>query len=153
MQLTAFTKEDFDGLYAFMHPLWHDTYKDILPKPQIDFLLDKYFSQKALEKYKKEGYRYYKIDDVGVLVFVERDDHVFMDKLYLLPNARGKGYAAFALNFLTTFGKDVQLNVNQANTRAFRCYQKNGFEILEKQEILLGNGMVNYDFAMIRKVK
>ena len=71
-----------------------------------------------------------------------------MDKLYLLPNARGKGYPAFVFEQLARFGKDITLNVNQANIRAVRCYKKNGFIINEKVAVQLGHGMVNYDFIM-----
>ena len=43
MQLTPFTKRDFETLYNFMQPIWEETYGDILSKEQIFFLLDKYF--------------------------------------------------------------------------------------------------------------
>ena len=157
MQLTDFTEQDFGSLYAFMSPLWHEAYGGFLPKAQIDFLLDKYFSQDGLRHYRTLNYQYKNICDeygkkVGVLVYVERENDTYMDKLYLLPAARGKGYPAFVVHFLCSLGKDVRLSVNQQNKRALKCYQKNGFEIEEKIEIQLGHGMVNYDFILIKRV-
>ena len=147
MELKPFTQTDFDTLYDFMKPLWLDTYA-FLPKAQVLFLLDKYFSLPRLKHYQEEGYRYYKIDDVGVLVFVEKDDCIYIDKLYLLPTARGQGYPEFVFQALSAYKKDILLNVNQNNARAVACYLKNGFIIDEKQEIVLGDGMINYDYVM-----
>ena len=56
MRLNEFTQEDFDGLYAFMRPLWLDTYADVLPIPQIEVLLDKYFSPEAITAFRAQGY-------------------------------------------------------------------------------------------------
>lgn len=151
MKLTDFTPQDYQTLYAFMRPLWLETYGDILPQEQIELLLDKYFSETSVAHYRTQGYIYQKIDEVGVLVFVERETELYLDKLYLLPAARGKGYPAFVFGELTKKGKDVLLNVNRGNERAVRCYLKNGFVVEKREEIVLPNGMVNHDYVMRKK--
>ena len=151
--LTEFTQQDFDGLYDFMHPIWHETYGDILPSAQIDFLLDKYFSAKGLNAYRMQGYEYFRIDNAGVLVIQEREREIYLDKLYLLPAARGKGYPQKVFAELLKRGKDILLNVNQGNQRAVKCYQKNGFIIDEVLDIKLGDGMVNQDYIMRKKAE
>ena len=151
--LSAFSKQDFDGLYAFMRPLWHETYGEILPAKQIDFLLDKYFSKNALNAYRMQGYEYFHVENVGVLVIQERENEVYLDKLYLLPAARGKGYPKKVFAELLKRGKDILLNVNQGNERAVKCYQKNGFIIDEVIDIDLGGGMVNKDYIMRKKAE
>ena len=149
MQLTEFCENDYQNIYAFMKPLWQETYGGFLPKAQISFLLDTYFSEEGLERFRKQGYRYYTVDDSGVLVFVEKEEYVYLDKLYLLPTARGKGYPELVFNWLMErFEKPVRLNVNQKNERAVRCYLKNGFQIIEKVDIPLENGLVNCDYVM-----
>ena len=45
MLLKDFLEQDFDNLYDFMRPLWLETYGNILPVTQIEFLLDKYFAR------------------------------------------------------------------------------------------------------------
>ena len=149
--LTAFTEQDFDGLYEFMRPIWHETYGDILPAKQIDFLLDKYFSPKGLNAYRMQGYEYFRIDAVGVLVIQERENEVYLDKLYLLPTARGKGYPEKIFAELLKRGKDLLLNVNQGNERAVNCYRKNGFIVEKVIDIDLGNGMINQDYILRKK--
>ncbi|MBQ7769740.1 MAG: GNAT family N-acetyltransferase [Clostridia bacterium] len=149
--LKTFTEQDFDGLYEFMRPIWHETYGDILPAKQIDFLLDKYFSPKGLNAYRMQGYEYFRIDDIGVLVIQERENEVYLDKLYLLPTARGKGYPEKVFSELLKRGKDVVLNVNQGNERAVKCYRKNGFIVEKVIDIDLGNGMINQDYILRKK--
>lgn len=153
MLLTDFQEQDYETLYDFMRPLWLDTYGEILPTAQIEFLLDKYFSKAGLQHFRALGYRYRKIGDVGVLVTVEKNEEIYLDKLYLLPIARGHGYAKSVFDELKKEGKDITLNVNQANERAVKCYLKNGFVIERKTDIPLGNGMVNCDYEMRLHVK
>ena len=153
MKLIEFTQEDFDGLYAFMQPLWIETYGGFLSKPQILLLLDKYFSADGLARFRAQGYRYYKIDDAGVLVYAEREKDVYIDKLYLLPAARGKAYPDFVFCELSKLKKDIRLNVNRSNERAVKCYLKNGFSVEKQEEIPLGGGMVNCDYVMVKKYK
>ncbi len=151
--LLPFTTQDFDGLYGFMRPIWHEVYGKILPREQIDFLLDKYFSQQGLNAYRAQGYEYFRIDDVGVLVVQERDTELYLDKLYLLPTARGKGYPEQVFAELLKRGKDILLNVNQGNERAVKCYQKNGFTLEKTVDIELGGGMVNQDYILRKKAR
>lgn len=151
MKLLAFNGTDFDNLYDFMTPLWHDTYGKILPREQIELLLDKYFSPEGIAHFRELGYQYYKLDDgktVGVVVIAEKNGSTYLDKLYLLPESRGKGYAAFVFGALLDMGRDITLNVNQGNARALACYKKNGFIIESEERIELGGGMVNIDYNM-----
>ena len=151
MQLTPFTERDFDTLYDFMRPIWLETYGKILPQDQLDYLLDKYFSKDGVQAYRNLGYEYRKIDDVGVLVYVDRGEYTYMDKLYLSPSGRGKGYPKFVFAYLLSLGKDVVLNANQKNERAVKCYLKNGF-VIEKEVIVdLGNGLFNPDYVMRKR--
>lgn len=158
MQLTMLSEEEFVTLRDFMSPLWHETYGGFLPATQIDFLLDKYFSKDGLHFYRNAGYEYRNIIDdngkrAGVVVYVHREKDTYMDKLYLLPFARGKGIPKFVFEYLCSFGKDVRLSANQKNQRALKCYTKNGFEIEQEIAVQLGHGMVNYDYILRKKVQ
>ena len=151
MHLTEFTEQDFLELYNFMRPIWLETYGHILSAEHLDFLLTKYFSVDGVKTYRDKGYQYRKIDDVGVLVYVDRGEYTYMDKLYLTPNGRGKGYPKQVFDYLLSLGKDVVLNANQRNERAVQCYLKNGF-VIEKEEVVdLGNGLFNPDYVMRKK--
>lgn len=151
MQLEAFTKQNFETLYEWMRPLWEETYGKIIPREQIAYLLESYFSPQGIAHYQKEGYRYFRLEDggtKGVVVFADRDTETYLDKLYLLPEERGKGYARFVFEELKKRGKDVTLNVNRANARAVACYLKNGFQVEREEKIILADGMINLDYRM-----
>ena len=150
--LQDFQENDFNTLYDFMRPLWLETYGSILPAQQIEFLLEKYFSPANIPSFRSQGYQYKRIENFGVLVFIERETELYIDKLYLLPSARGTGIAAQVFTELLKLGKDLVLNVNQGNERAVRCYLKNGFEIEQKIDNDLGKGMTNCDYVMRKKV-
>lgn len=150
MKLSTFTKQDFDTLYDFMRPIWLETYA-FLPKAQIELLLEKYFSASALERFQNQGYQYRKIDGEGVLVYLEKADEIYIDKLYLPPSQRGKDLPKQVFNVLLQKGKDLTLNVNQNNVRAVNCYRKNGFIVDQEIIIDLGNGMQNCDYVMRKK--
>ena len=151
MELLPFCSEDFASLYDFMKPIWHETYRDVIPTAQIDFLLQKYFSEDGIRHFRSLGYSYYKLIDqdlCGVVVICEKDGATYLDKLYLVPEKRGMGYAAFVFSSLLEMGRDILLNVNQGNARAIACYQKNGFVIEQEERIPLADGMVNIDYCM-----
>ncbi len=151
MKLTKFAKKDYAGLKDFMTPIWRETYAEILPKAQVEYLIEKYFSLEAIAEYCKKGYRYFYVTDgevCGVVVIWEKEREVHLDKLYLLPEARGKGYADFVFGELKKIGKDITLNVSRENVRAVKCYRKNGFLVESELEIPLEKGMVNFDYRM-----
>lgn len=153
MKLIPFSDADFASLYEFMSPLWHDTYDTIIPPAQVDLLLDKYFGRDGLAHFRALGYEYYNIDNAGVLVCVEKADSIYIDKLYLRPSARGKGYPAFVFNELIKRGKDLTLNANRENKRAVACYLKCGFVIESETDIDVGGGFVNRDYTFRKKCK
>ena len=155
--IEEFSERDFAWLHDYMQPLWHETYGEILPQSQIDFLVEKFFSDEGLRHYRAEGYQYRKILNTGTLcgvfVYVDRENERYMDKLYLLPTARGKNLPALVFSYLASRGTDVTLSVNQRNARALKCYLKNGFEIEREAEIALGNAMINRDYILRKKKK
>ena len=149
IKIERFKESDFDLLYDFMKPIWFETYGDIISKKQIEFLLDKYFSPNATKYYKGINYQYFKIDDYnGVLVIQDRGDYIYLDKIYFNKEYQSKGYFKYVINYLESMNKDIILNVNQKNLQAIKAYQKQGFEIIKEERIVLDNDMINIDYVM-----
>ena len=158
MRIKPFEKTDYDELYRFMEPLWKETYGKILPEKQIDFLLGHYFSADAVKEFLGKGYRYFRLEEDGKLCGVTvicdgSDGSIYLDKLYLAEDCRGKGYAAEVFSYLLDSGKDITLNVNQKNAGAIKCYTKNGFTVEREEEIVLEDGMINKDYVMRLKAE
>ena len=151
--LTRMNGKELGGLYEAMRSIWLETYS-FLPKEQVELLLDKYFSKKGIEHYLSIGYEYYSLNGVGLLVVKEQKDSLYIDKLYIQPEFRRKGIASNVFNCLIkTRKKPLALNVNKNNLPAVSCYLKNGFKIAKEEIIELGNGLVNYDYVMIKEIK
>ena len=55
-----------------MKPIWVETYGNILSPQHLEYLLQKYFSMEGVQTYRNLGYQYRKIDNVGVLVYVDK---------------------------------------------------------------------------------
>ncbi len=139
-------------VYNFMRPIWHETYA-FLPPKQVDLLLEKYFAYENILRFIEKGYEYYDINGVGVLTVQERKEGLYIDKLYLLPCARGKNYPQKVFEFLSKRKMNMILNVNEKNERAIKCYLKNGFKIIKEEKIELGDGLVNCDYVMEKEVE
>ena len=151
--LLNLTKEEYSGLYDIMRPIWLDTYS-FLPKEQIELLLDKYFSEKGIKFYLSQGYEYYSVNGMGLLVVKEQKDSLYVDKLYIQPDFRRQGLASAVLEYLIkTRKKPLMLNVNKSNLPAVECYLKNGFKIAREEIIELGNGLINFDYVMKKEVE
>ncbi len=150
-ELVALKEEEYALLSDFMKDVWLNTYKEIIGERQALFLHGKYFEESAVKEFVSKGYNYYFItyngERAGLLVFTEGEE-VYLDKLYVLNAFRKKGLASYAFEFLKSKNKRISLNVNRANEVAVKVYLKNGFKVVEEQEILLDGGMVNYDYKM-----
>ena len=73
------------------------------------------------------------ISVVGILAVAEHSSHVQIEKLYLLPEFRNRGFGASLLQSVVesarTVGKPVRLRVLRVNTSAQRFYAKYGFRV------------------------
>jgi len=159
MELKKVSKEkELVVIKALAMQIWPEVYYNVIPDEQIDFLLDKYFSLKAMDKYVKEGYEYFLInkDDkqAGFFCFKEKDDFVYLDKLYIKKEYRGEGVGKSVLNYIEEkYQKKIVLNVNMNNTPAYKAYLALGFKVIEQQSIPLTDGLVNKDFVMAKERK
>ncbi len=73
-------------------------------------MLEKFQTQKAVGEQINEGYFYYLIqndgkDRIGYLAVQPREGGLFLSKLYLLKEARGKGYSHLLLEWLKSFSR------------------------------------------------
>ena len=153
-QIRPMRADEVAGLLAMMRPVWHETYDEILPQEQIEYLLTHYFAPEAVAAFQAAGYHYFFMcrdeEPVGLLVYRHDSDAVYLDKLYVSPAARRQGFAHLAFAHLFEMGRDVTLNVNRENKRAIAVYRHEGFIVEREEEIPLSDGMVNYDYRMRR---
>ena len=136
--------------------VWHDAFKKILTLEQIEYMIEKFQSFNALtEAINKNGYEYYFIKDgnnvLGYTGVKPENEKLFLSKLYILKEYRGKQVASKAFEFIESLArkknlKSVWLTVNRNNNHAIDVYKHKGFVVTKTQVADIGNGFVMDDY-------
>ena len=164
MQLIPVTDESRIRLVAeIADRVWHQHYAGILEKPQIDYMVEKFQSAGAVaQQIREQGYRYYLMQDgddfAGYVAVQVGDGRLFLSKLYIEADYRGRGYARQTLDFLEERCRDngleaIWLTVNRHNAGSIAAYKKMGFVKTCEQAADIGGGFVMDDFIMEKPVK
>jgi RimJ/RimL family protein N-acetyltransferase len=134
--------------------IWPTTYKEILTQEQMEYMLEKSYSLRALKTQYKEGNEFFFIlwEDkrVGFISSQNREEDTFIHKFYLLPAYQGKGIGreAFRLWLNQVGATLVRLNVNRYNILAINFYFSLGMRIEKWVDIAIGEGYFMNDFVM-----
>ena len=136
--------------------VWHEAYKKIVSLSQIDYMVEKFQSFPALfEAINKNDYEYFfiKADNniAGYIGIKSEGDKLFLSKLYILKEYRGKQIASKSFEFIENLAKEknlkaVWLTVNRNNNHAIEVYKHKGFVTTRKQVADIGNGFVMDDY-------
>ena len=137
--------------------IWHECFVDIISLGQIDYMVEKFQSYKAMTKQIiDQDYSYYAVREdeelCGYLaVKPEKDGRFFLSKLYLRKDKRGRGIASMMLKKAFEEAKNsgknrVYLTVNKHNDHAIEVYKKTGFVVADEAVTDIGNGYVMDDY-------
>lgn len=162
--LTEGAIEDFKTIREIAYKSWPNTYGSILSKEQIDYMLDLFYSEKTLLKNLNEkGHRFLLVNEGEVCLGFASYEHNYLNqkctrlhKIYLLPEAQGKGAGKLLIEAVENLAKEnqsvvVSLNVNKFN-KAISFYKKIGFQVVSDEEILLEHGYKMEDYKMEKKL-
>ena len=144
--------------------IWHECYGELLGQGQVDYMVEKFQSLDAMmEQIENQGYTYFSVRDNGELcgyigIKPESDDRLFLSKLYLRKDKRGRGVASAMLGYVfdeaRKIGKKrVYLTVNKHNDHAIEVYKKIGFVIVDTAVTDIGGGYVMDDYIMEYLIK
>lgn len=156
--------QDFKTIREIAYKSWPSTYGSILSKEQIDYMLDLFYSEQALlENLNQKGHRFLLVNEGEVCLGFASYEHNYLNqkctrlhKIYLLPEAQGKGAGKLLIEAVENLAKEnqsvvVSLNVNKFNT-AISFYKKIGFEVVSEEEILLEHAYKMEDYKMEKKL-
>ena len=151
------TEKQIKKLAETANIVWHEAYKEIVSLSQIDYMIEKFQSVNALtEAINKNNYLYYLIkfnnNVAGYIGLHEEEGKLFLSKLYILKEYRGKGISSKTFEFIENLAKEknlksVWLTVNKNNNHAIDVYKHKGFVIIRKQVADIGNGFVMDDYV------
>ncbi len=139
--------------------IWHECFTGIISEGQIDYMVGKFQSYKAMTKQLiDQDYSYFAVRDDGELcgyigMKPEKDHRFFLSKLYLRKDKRGRGIASQMLEKVFDEARDcgkthVYLTVNKHNVHAIDVYKKTGFTITDEVVTDIGEGYVMDDYIM-----
>ncbi len=149
--------QEYSKLAEMIKETWHSAYDDLLGAEQVDYMTETFQSVSAIaDQVKNKNYMYFYIvqkrKKIGYCAVVAEADKLFLSKLYLVSDCRGKGIGQKALAVVAEMAKRlglsaVYLTVNKMNARAIAAYEKFGFVRTESIVTDIGNGYVMDDYV------
>lgn len=152
-------EEDLPTIQAIGTTTYGPTYTHFLGQEQVDYMLGQFYSIAALTSQLIDGHIFIIAQEgskdlaFASYAVIEKDYRIVkLHKLYVLPEAHGKGLGKFLINEVRNKAeelgaKGLQLNVNRYN-KAKDFYEKAGFKIIETVDIEIGNGFYMNDYIM-----
>ena len=148
-------EDGLDRMSAMATAIVREHYDPMIGKEQNDYMIEKFQSVGAIRDQLSRGYRYYFIGaegrTVGFCAFYPRGGAMYLSKLYLYREERGKGYSREIVKFVGQCARDeglssIELNVNRHNDAVF-AYEKLGFKRLRTEKNDIGSGFFMDDYV------
>lgn len=157
----ASSDHHYNLIESLAQEIWDEHYTPIIGSRQVKYMLDKFQSLSAIKSQVEEGYIYFLVgyhgSHVGYLSFMEEKNVLFLSKVYVLNELRGKGIGKSAIQFVEEYAKKrglpkVRLTVNKDNVNSKKSYEKLGFVNRGSVVMDIGDGYVMDDYAMEKMV-
>lgn len=157
----AIRKDQIEIIAVLAEEIWDEHFTPIIGKAQVDYMLAKFQSKKAIGEQIKEGYSYFLIKSnnhyVGYFGVRPEAASLLLSKFYIVSAERGKGLGRKALRFIEQLviqsgASKISLTVNKYNSDTIEAYKKLGFQITESIVQDIGHGFVMDDYKMDKAV-
>jgi GNAT superfamily N-acetyltransferase len=138
--------------------IWPEHYAPIVGTEQVAYMLQKFQTPEAIAENIWDGTFYYLAQDhgkdVGYFAVRAQEDQneLFLSKIYLRAEERGKGCGRQMLDYVETLARDMKfpkigLKVHKRNP-SVAIYEKMGFKIAGPVIQDIGGGFILDDFKM-----
>ncbi len=163
MEIVPATINDIEAIRTIAKNTWPHAYGKILSAEQLDYMLDKMYSNESLALQFSTGNVFIlaknKQEIVGFASWSSTDQQqgiYHLQKIYVLPSEQGKKTGSKLLYYiiediLSKSGTYLRLNVNRDNAARY-FYEKLGFSIIEEVDIPIGNNYFMNDFIMEKEL-
>ena len=120
-------------------------------------MLKKFQTATAIENQILDGVDYYKLifegKLSGYLAFYKKESFLFLSKIYVSKDYRGKKIGKSAMDFVQKKAldmncKSIKLGVNRFNVDAIKAYKAMDFKITGEMITDIGNGFIMDDYKM-----
>ena len=153
--LDAGDEAALEAMSALATGIVREHYDPIIGREQNDYMLERFQSVRGIREQLEHGcnYRFVRLDgrDVGFLAWYRRDDHLYLSKLYLKKDVRGRGLGRQMVGYVRQRAqeaglREIRLNVNRNNSTV-RIYEKMGFQVIREEKNDIGHGFYMDDFV------
>ena len=161
LHLVPATPKDIPAIQAMAQRIWRAHYIVIIGIEQVEYMLDKFYSEQSLQQQMMDGQQFWLVQDLelksgeslGYLAVSDQGEgRYFLHKFYLDNDQRGHGLgkSIFAL-LLAKYEhlRELRLTVNRQNFKSINFYFKIGFIIERCLDIPIGEGYTMTDFQML----
>jgi diamine N-acetyltransferase len=164
LSLRLATPFDFPTIQRIAQLTWPSTFSDILSPSQIEYMLERMYSQPSLnEQVDIKGHVFiiaeHGQDPIGYASYEPYYNRSLISKIhkiYVLPGSQGMGAGKALIDHITYLSRatgicTLQLNVNRYN-KAIEFYKREGFEIIGEEDIDIGQNYLMEDYILEKKL-
>lgn len=160
-EIVQVKKQEIEEFSKYAKGIWGEYFTALLTSEQIAYMLDMFLSIEVLKKQLDGDYKYFYclVDGkkAGFIGLEYEKDALFLSKLYLAKEYRGKGLASKMFVFIERQAvgngyNKIYLTCNKYNRHSLDVYAKKGFEIIESVVTDIGSGFVMDDYVLAKKI-
>jgi GNAT superfamily N-acetyltransferase len=149
-------RDELSVVKSLAHDIWPRVYDYMISQEQISYMLSLMYNLDKLQQQWGEGVKFVLLEVEGMpqgfLSFEEKEECIFLHKLYLRPEMQGKGFGKKMLLVAIDFARDskkpsVELTVNR-NNKFLEFYMSQGFQIKEEKDFDVGGGYFMNDYIL-----
>ena len=157
-ELRLLEGEELKVVRALAYDIWPRVYDYMISQEQISYMLSTMYDINHLKQQWLEGVKFVVLEVEGIpqgfAAFEEKEESIFLHKLYLRPEMQGKGFGKKMLQVAIDFAFDckkpsVELTVNR-NNKYLDFYLNSGFQIKEEKDFDIGGGYFMNDYILSR---
>lgn len=154
------SEKELETIELLAWEIWPVYYQSIISLDQVEYMLREFGNPGYMARQTQNGMRpYLAFEDnkpVGYLaLFPVKGTKMKLDKLYLLPETRGRNFGRQLLEFGEQEARKSKFNVLTLNVNRFNpslmFYQKCGFHIVQQVDIPLGPFAL-FDFILEKQL-
>lgn len=157
---------DWFKIQKIAYETWPNTFGQVIPKEQINYMLQLIYSEQSLKnQILEKGYNFLLAEkDNQSLGFssyevnYNSEPQLMIHKLYILPSKQGLGVGTKFLNLLSEIAQQnnnmqLRLKVYFENTKAIGFYEKYGFKKIGTETTDIGNNYNILDDIMVKELR
>jgi len=157
------TDSQVDAVAKLAREIWVQHFRPIIGDAQVEYMLNKFQSSKAIASQLDEGWEYYVatrekeyIGYTGIVPDVVKG-RMLISKLYVKNRVRGSGVGNLLLDFIEETSRArgfnaLRLTVNRFNDKTVKWYFRHGFLTVDEVKKDIGGGFFMDDFIMEKKI-